>query len=80
MKVYARLACVSRESSLAAAVYEVDYILLTGDKRSDRAQLAAGSYSNEGTLLYNLRQSLKAHLNAKYAPSTFNSSDIVIFG
>ena len=80
MKCYARVACVSRAVPTMLPLFELDFVMLTGDKRSDRIIVDPGHYSNEGVLVVKLKQKLIAKLNALYAPETFVMSDIVLFG
>ena len=80
MKCYARVVCVSRAAPTMPPLFELEFVMLTGDKRSDRVAVDPGHYSNEGALVVKLKQKFIAKLNALYAPETFVMSDIVLFG
>lgn len=77
MKVSATLR-ITRDD--AGVRYEVDYICLTGAKRSDCIQIEPGWFTGEDSLLYRAKQKLRDYLNAQYAPEVFGLSDIVLFG
>jgi hypothetical protein len=79
MKAYARVRAVCRTPP-AAAAFEVEYTLLVGAQRSDCVALTPNSYISESSLVASLKSQLRSHLNAKYAPETFTTSDIVLFG
>lgn len=76
MKVYASVRAVRRNPT----TFEVEYLLLVGAPRSDCVALTPGSYTNEASLIFALKQVLRTHLVAKYAPEPFAISDILLFG
>jgi hypothetical protein len=76
--VYATIRGVNRAPP-AAATFEVEYTLLVGAKRSDCIALSPGSFTNETSLATALKQALRAHLVATYAPESFSISDILLF-
>lgn len=80
MKVYAKITGIQREAGSSVEKFEVSFSLLYGATRTDTVALSGGTYTNETSLIYNLKQQLKAHLNTVYAPEGFFSSDIVLFG
>lgn len=77
MKVYAKIRAVRRTP---APQFDVEYVLLYGDVRSDCVALTPAAYSNEIGFTFAIKQALRAYLNATYAPETFSSGDILLFG
>jgi hypothetical protein len=80
VKVYAKIKCVSRDTPVSPARYQVEYVFLTGAKRSDAVALVPATPGSESSLLYKIKALLIAHLNAAYAPETFSSGNVMLFG
>lgn len=79
MKVHATVAVPYRATETDAPVFRVDYVFTSGALRSDTVGLTIGAYYNEVSMLYQLKQALVVHLQSKYTPETFRTSDIVLF-
>jgi hypothetical protein len=78
VKIYATIANVSRESDTSPAVFKINYMFLTGERRSDSVLLTPTGITNELVLSFKLKLLLVAHLNVAFAPLTFNISDILL--
>lgn len=79
MKVHATASVPYRETETEPPTFKIDFVFMSGAKRSDSVGVVPGAYYNEASLVYQLKQALVVHLRTKYAPETFQTSDVVLF-
>lgn len=78
-KVFAHVFCFERLDTTPdrALRFTIEYCFITGERRSGKASFDADPMVNDAKLTADLKDSLAAHLNEKFAPETFTDKDII---
>lgn len=76
-KVYAQIFSRSRSVNDGSIDFIVDYLIVTGTKRSGKLNVTVTDLSSEKNIENALKDSVLIQLNEKYAPELFQLKDIL---